>query len=92
MVLLPEWVVEWPACDVNGLWGDEFGPVVAVESDVPSLAMHDGVVVLAQQAHIAEDGVAAVEPRDDMVSVAVAGWALAGRKGAAIVAVPECVA
>jgi len=89
---LPEWVVEWSACGVNGLRGEEFGPAAAVESDVPSLAMHDGVMILAQEAHIAEAGVAAVKPRDDVVGVAVAGWALAGRKGASVVAVPECVA
>jgi len=45
---LPEWVVEWAASGVNGLRGDEFGSAAAVESDVPSLAMHDGVVILAQ--------------------------------------------
>lgn len=84
--------MEWPACGVDGLRGDEFGSAAAVESDVPSLAMHDGVVILAQEAHIAEAGVAAVKPRDDVVGVAVAGWALAGRKGASVVAVAECVA
>ena len=83
--------MEWAACGIDGLRGEEFGSAAAIKSDVPSLAMHDGVVILAQQAHIAKAGVAAVEPRDDMVSVAVAGWALAGRKGAAIVAVAECV-
>ena len=83
--------MEWSACGVDGLRGDELGSAAGVEPNVPSLAMHNRMVILAQQAHIAEAGVAAVEPRDDMVSVAVAGWALAGRKGAAIVAVAECV-
>ena len=45
---MPEWVVEWSAWEVNGLRGDEFGAAAAVESGVPSLAMHDGVVILAQ--------------------------------------------
>jgi len=45
---LPEWVVEWPACGVNDLRGKEFGSAAAVESDVPSLAMHDSVVIFAQ--------------------------------------------
>ncbi len=52
--LLPEWIVQWCPAGVDGPGWDEFWPTTPVESDVPSLTVHDGVVILAQQAHIAD--------------------------------------
>ncbi|MDQ4032815.1 MAG: hypothetical protein M3332_11305, partial [Actinomycetota bacterium] len=41
--LLSEWVVEWLAGGVDGVRGEELWSAAVVESDVPSLAVHDGV-------------------------------------------------
>jgi hypothetical protein len=84
--------VEWTACGVDGLRGKEFGPAVTVEPDVPSLAMHNRVVILAQQTHIADFRLAPLDPGNDVVGVTVAGWALARGKGASLIPVDECVA
>jgi len=84
--------VEWLAGGVDSLRGDEFGPTAAVESDMPSLAVHEHMMILAQQAHIANFRLTPVEPRNDMVRVAVAGCALAGRKGASLIPLAQCVA
>jgi hypothetical protein len=50
--LLPEWIMEWCPGGIHGLWGNEFGVPASVESDVPALAVHDDVMVLAKQAQI----------------------------------------
>lgn len=46
--LLPEWVVERGTGGVDGFRRDEFGVTAGVEPDVPVLAVHDDVVVLAE--------------------------------------------
>ena len=46
-MLLSEWVVEWCSGGFHGLRGYEFGMAAGVELDVPSLAVHNGVVVFA---------------------------------------------
>ena len=46
--------MEWSPSRVHGLRGNEFWSFVAIELDVPSLAVHNDVMVFTQQAHIAE--------------------------------------
>jgi hypothetical protein len=52
-VLLPERVEEWGSGGIHGFWRDELGSAAGVELDVPFLAVHDDVMVLAQETHIA---------------------------------------
>ena len=44
--------MEWRSGGVHDFWWCEFGVAAGVESDVPSLAVHDDVVVFTQQAHV----------------------------------------
>lgn len=46
--LLPEWVVERSPLGVHGSWGYKFGVPAGVEPDVPSLTVHDDVMVLTE--------------------------------------------
>jgi hypothetical protein len=52
-VLLPEWVEEWGSGGIHGFWGDELGSAAGVELNVPSLAVHDDMMVFTQETHIA---------------------------------------
>ena len=90
--LLPERIVQWCPAGVDGPGWDEFWSAASVESDVPALAVHDGVVIPAQQAHIADFRLAPVEPMPDVVRFAVAGWALTGGKGTSLIALAQSVA
>ena len=47
-VLLPEWVVEWCSGGIHGFGRGELGSAAGVELDVPSLAVHDDVMVFTQ--------------------------------------------
>ena len=64
--------MEWLSGGTYGGWWNELG-VPSIEFDVPALAVDDGVVVFAQQAHIVQCGVAEIEPAPNVVGVAVTG-------------------
>ena len=58
---------------VHGLRRDEFGVSTGIESDMPSLAMDDDMMGLAQQAHPGQFRLAPVQPAQNMVGVAISG-------------------
>ncbi len=70
---MPEGIVKWLSGGSYGGRWNELRVSASIEFDVPALAVDDGVVVFAQEAHIVQCGVAEIEPAPNVVGVAVAG-------------------
>ena len=68
---LPGGIVKWLFGGVYGGRWNELGVPASIEFDVPVLAVDDGVVVFAQQAHVVQCRVAEIEPAANVVGVAV---------------------
>ena len=72
--------------------GNEFGEPASVESDVPSLAVHDNVMAFAEKAHVFYLGVTTVDPVHEVMGLTIAGWAVAPGKRTFFIALSEGVA
>ncbi len=62
LFLLSEGVVQWCSGGASSLGGNKLGVPTVIESDVPFLAVHDGVMIGAQQAHVGDIAVPGVLP------------------------------
>jgi hypothetical protein len=67
-------------------WWDEFGPFVGSEADLPVVVVDHPVVVPAQQHTVVHVGLAADQPRDDVMCLRPPGRAITSREGTTAVA------
>lgn len=81
--------MERPLSGVHCLGWNELRMPTTAEPDAPSLAVHDDVMPLIQQAHIIKFRLTPIQPRDDAMSLAITRLAITPGKSTSLIAMSK---